>query len=462
MRPCDVMGRDRACAIPVAAAASSVALIALEMRHPAAAHAPALSATIGTSITLSAVACAWLMCRQFNHTRRLRDLLLLGALTALALVTLTSDTLPVVLALEPAVSRASAMLGAALVAAVVAIAAFARPDRQVSSDSRWVVAVVGASVMAVALADLGGWLLHGLLADAVRQPESRIAAAARDAPALGLGLGTTIALILAAVGFARNRPADDLGGTGLWAAAATLLAATPISYLALPALAPDWVTPRDGLRIAGAALILAALVRQESELRRAVARSAVMDERRRLARDLHDGLAQDLAFIVAHGDRLARDAGREHPVAIAARRALTISRGAMADLSAADAPSTGEALRQVADELSARFEINVDVEVEEVSVSAVEREDVVRIAREAVVNAARHGAARNVSVSLGPEAERFVLRVRDDGCGMRADQQTAHAGFGLLSMSERAAALGGPLISRKRVEGGTELEVPVP
>ena len=64
-----------------------------------------------------------------------------------------------------------------------------------------------------------------------------------------------------------------------------------------------------------------------------------MQERRRIARDLHDGLAQDLAFIAAHGDQIAREAGEEHPLAIAARRALALSRGAIADLSASDAPS---------------------------------------------------------------------------------------------------------------------------
>jgi signal transduction histidine kinase len=64
-------------------------------------------------------------------------------------------------------------------------------------------------------------------------------------------------------------------------------------------------------------------------------------------------------------------------------------------------------------------------------------------------------------VSLRTEAEHTVLRVRDDGCGTGADQQIAHTGFGLRSMSERAAALGGELVARELVDGGTELEVPV-
>jgi len=441
--------------------AAIVAFVVLEVSHHVADHAPALSATIDTCTTLCALGGVWLLHGQFRHTRRLRDLLFFVTLTVFALVTLTFCTLPVALQVQPGSSQGAATVGAALVAAMVLIAAFAPADRQLSADSRWVAAAVGTIVLAVALAALGGGLLQGVLDNAGSQPESGIAAATRHPLALPLALGTAIALILAAVGCARNRPSTDAGGMGLWAAAATLLAASSISYLALPPPSPNWVTPRDGLRLAGAALIFAAVLRQESRRRQAVARAAVIDERRRLARDLHDGLVQELAFISAHGDRLATDAGQQHPMAIAARRALAISRGAIADLSAVDAPTTGHALRHVADELSARYGISVHVQAEAVSVGISEREDIVRIAREAIVNAARHGAARNVTVSLKTEAGHTVLRVRDDGCGMGPDQQIAHAGFGLRSMSERAAALGGELVARELAEGGTELEVPV-
>jgi len=215
-----------------------------------------------------------------------------------------------------------------------------------------------------------------------------------------------------------------------------------------------------------AALLGARLIqvrfRAEAEVRRSVAEAAAAAERRRIARDLHDGLAQDLAFIAAHGDRLARELGDEHPLAVAARRALAVSRGAIADLSAVEASTAAGALREVAGELGTRFGIQIDVHAEPVAVTSSDREDIVRVAREAIVNAARHGRARNVTVSLTPEDGRIVLRVRDDGVGISPAAARDGGGFGFLSMRERAKALGGGLTASAPADGGTELELVVP
>jgi len=201
---------------------------------------------------------------------------------------------------------------------------------------------------------------------------------------------------------------------------------------------------------------------QEAAIGRSLAEAAAARERRRIARDLHDGLAQDLAFIAAHGDRLAQESGAEHPLAIAARRALAVSRGAIAELSADEAPSTGEALREVAAELAGRFDIHVEVRAERIAVTSTDREDVVRIAREAIVNAARHGRAQNVVVSLIRAQDKVVLTVRDDGVGIGATGAPLGGGFGFRSMRERAAALGGRLTARAPADGGTELELVLP
>ena len=85
-----------------------------------------------------------------------------------------------------------------------------------------------------------------------------------------------------------------------------------------------------------------------------------------------------------------------------------------------------------------------------------------RIAREAIANAARHGGAENVTVSLSRIGAKIVLRVCDDGCGIERAARAAGDGFGLRSMRERAATLGGYLNHRQRESGGTELEVVLP
>src|ERR1700734_2359817 len=71
---------------------------------------------------------------------------------------------------------------------------------------------------------------------------------------------------------------------------------------------------------------------------------ALSQERTRLARELHDGLAQDLAFIAVSAQGLEPELGPRHPLVIAARRALDASRGLMADLAARSAPTTAAGL----------------------------------------------------------------------------------------------------------------------
>jgi signal transduction histidine kinase len=192
------------------------------------------------------------------------------------------------------------------------------------------------------------------------------------------------------------------------------------------------------------------------------ARSAVLQERLRMARDLHDGLAQDLAFIASHGERLAGAGEAEHPVAIAARRALQASRGIVADLAASEAVSLRSALDQVGGELSSRFGIRVDIEADDVVLSETARDVVVRISREAIGNAARHGQASHVLVSVSQSGAGVRLSVRDDGCGIADAAAGSGTGLGLRMMRERAATLGGHLIARQAGDRGTELEVLLP
>jgi signal transduction histidine kinase len=190
---------------------------------------------------------------------------------------------------------------------------------------------------------------------------------------------------------------------------------------------------------------------------------ALKDERKRLARDLHDGLAQDLAFIAVSAQGLEPDLGPQHPLVIAARRALDASRGLMADLAARSAPTTAAALALVADELAARFGVQVEVSatarIDRADLGPPEREEIVMIAREAIVNAITHGHARRIDVTLDLEGKRPLLLVTDDGGGVTSG--TPQGGFGLPTMRARAESLGGRLIMRRGAGGGTELEVRV-
>jgi signal transduction histidine kinase len=211
-------------------------------------------------------------------------------------------------------------------------------------------------------------------------------------------------------------------------------------------------------------LILAAAVNRELGARRGLTRAVALAERRRVARDLHDGLAQDLALIAAHVPRISEALGGEHPVAIAARHALAISRGTISELSDPAGATTDESLEAVAQELRDRFDVEIVVNTQlEFELSRAARETVTRITREAIANAARHGGAEQIVASLKGGADGVTLRVIDDGCGIDSDGHSpAIEGFGLRSIRERTSALGGYLnISRAR-RGGTELEVRLP
>jgi signal transduction histidine kinase len=211
-------------------------------------------------------------------------------------------------------------------------------------------------------------------------------------------------------------------------------------------------------------LLVAAGIIRELTARERIAVAAANAERRRVARDLHDGLAQDLALIVAHGSTIADELGDDHPVTTAARRALARSRDAITELSDPAQSTTQEALAAVAHELSDQFQIDVVVQGDVHSEPPpYARENLARIAREAIANAARHGGAENVIVSLAETEDGTVLRIRDDGCGIGgADSASVSEGFGVRSMRERAAAVGGQLNVRRLKTRGTDVEVVVP
>jgi signal transduction histidine kinase len=252
----------------------------------------------------------------------------------------------------------------------------------------------------------------------------------------------------------------------LLAAAAFFLAGAVLQYLSMPAVATDWVTPRDGLRLAAYLLVVASAFTRYMRTRDDQTRAAISSERERLARDLHDGLAQDLACIATQSQRLGLRLGPDHPLLVATRHALAASRGAITDLWASAAPNTEAALRLIADELGHRYGLQVRVRVEpdnalsgERDLGPPTREHVIRIAREAIVNAAVHGMARRVDVILQRREGDLLLRVSDDGRGI-ADSR--HHGFGLRTMHARAASLGGRLTAHRRADGGTELELQIP
>ena len=422
---------------------------------------PTFRATIETVMTLFAFGGAWLLRAQFVWSRRLRDLLLFGALMTLGLTSLVSRELPAVMNQAAGGQLTGvALWGELFVALAFAAAAFTAADCLIA-DGRAVVSAAILSMVAVGIAALGGLLLGGQFVTVGAHAAGVATGTAEHPFELVVVLATTGLFISGAVMFGWSGGFEH-NGLGRWlAVGAILLAAASFSHFGLSS---QRVASRDVVRLLALASLFGASVRLELQVRRSAARAAAMAERRRVAQDLHDGLAQDLAFIAAYGPRIAAQLGDEHPVAIAVRRALAATRCTIEELSDPGAANAQEALEAIAYELRDRFDIKIAVHAQlDDDIDPDTREQMGRIVREAIANAVRHGGAENVIVSLKRTDGGIVLRVIDDGSGIdntRSGQ--AAEGFGLSSMRERAASLGGQLTVRQPNERGTELEVVVP
>jgi signal transduction histidine kinase len=187
-------------------------------------------------------------------------------------------------------------------------------------------------------------------------------------------------------------------------------------------------------------------------------RQATSEERRRVARDLHDGLAHELAFIASKARRIG--APREmNELSGAADRALDEARRAITVLSLSAPQSLVAALTQTAEDLGARLGVPVLVDLDEhVDVEADVAEQLLRIVREGLTNAAVHADAHYVTVTLREAADGCRLVIADDGRGFDPGNVDPTR-FGLVSMRERAASLGGSFTVDSSPGRGTCLEV---
>jgi signal transduction histidine kinase len=437
---------------------SSTLLAALILVFRFSVHAATLRATIETALILFGDVSAWLIWVRSTRTRHVSDFLLLVAVFKLTLAQFVYFAAPAMLGSHSPDFEATVPLLARLEVAVL-FAAAALMRRRLVATRRQATILLGAPVLGGAAVAVGALLIYGDGAwfGPNAHPESTI-----TAQAVALTLPSVFFMLVAAVGFVRsvlkrrNMMMAPLG------AAAVLLAAAWSHSLPVSGLTADSVSGRECLCAGAFALILLFAFDSHKQLRRAQADELAGAERRRLVGDLHDGMAQDLAFIATYAERLARDFGAEHPLTVAARRALAASRGVITDVSASDAPTAAAALRAVADELSSRHGVRVTVEADGEDLTASKREAVVRIAREAIVNAVQHGQAQHIAVSLDSRGDELTLRISDDGRGLRkAASADPHRGLGLRAMRERAHAIGGDLTVDERSDGGTSVEAVV-
>jgi signal transduction histidine kinase len=244
--------------------------------------------------------------------------------------------------------------------------------------------------------------------------------------------------------FARQA-AGRRDGLLLWLGPACALAAfARVNYFLFPSLYTEWLYTGDLLRTASYALLLVGALREIGDHWSGWATALVLEDRRRLARELHDGVVQELGYIRSVTLADVPDSPCRADLLAACDRAIDEARAAVDALGRSTTEPLGfvlhRAARHVADRYGGRVLVDLDDSVE---VAHPQRHALVRITREAVSNALRHGRASAVCIRLERDADRCRLVVEDDGRGFDPAVARQSTGFGLTSMRERAAALPG-------------------
>ncbi len=256
---------------------------------------------------------------------------------------------------------------------------------------------------------------------------------------------------------------------------------TMVSFLGVPVAVGDqkfgnlYLTDKEGgftdddvvlvealSRIAGAAVLTARL---QSRLRNV----AILEERQRIARDLHDSVIQDLFAVGLGLQTLATRMPDEDAATLLNDSVdrLDYSVNALRDYifelkkNPVTALPLGDRLQELVSRMGSAYPAKVRLTIDDVGAGASKTdEDLLMLASEALSNALRHSRARNVDVVLSVSPAEDVLEVVDDGVGF--DMEKSSRGMGLANMKARTRALGGELELESQPGEGTRIRVRLP
>ena len=243
----------------------------------------------------------------------------------------------------------------------------------------------------------------------------------------------------------------------------------------------DWRVLSDAeLNLLTTAGALVSLTVERSRLEAAGVRAVAAEERNRLARELHDTLAQGLAALTMQLEVADARAGAAEDPALGAAitRALAIARSTLDEarrsvLDLREAPldgrTLGDALRSLVSDAASGFDRRVAIDIIEADdgppadrrLSAAAERGLYRIAQQAVGNAVQHSGAHRVIIRLVYGADDVSLRVEDDGAGFDPASVPPDR-FGLVGMRERAKLLSGTLLVESTPGEGSAIEVRLP
>jgi signal transduction histidine kinase len=293
--------------------------------------------------------------------------------------------------------------------------------------------------------------------------------------------GLIAAVLLYRVTWARGGPSSD----AFTALGLVILAVAEVQYALWPSVYTNLVTISDMMRLVAYSVLLAgAFADQRSDLRALrsayaaldrmrvnEAERATLEERARLAREIHDGLAQHLWFAKLKFERLSSTLTEEdRPLAsevtqaldaaiIEAREALVTMRSSIEE----DVPFSDMLVRTVDDFESRsglRAEFSASTGMPSTLAPRVQVE-LLRIVSEALNNVRKHADATIVRIRAEVSDGELLITITDNGRGF-AQAEAFDKGMGLQGMRERARLIGGNLLVMSEISGGTTVEVRAP
>ena len=427
-------------------------------------------ATVSTATGLIGALAAFVFAERMRATHQLRDLLIALGLGILSFADLVLAAGPSLVNSSPGHSWQWITLTARLAASGILIGAAFCP--QVDIDGRRltrtiVAGAAGALTLIAAALVIADQHLPGLLVSAGSTGSSSPAGSRGHLLLSYLQICGTLLAACAAIGFARHSAREGDGLERSIAAGVAVLAVARLNYFLVPSLSSGRLYAGDILKLGAYALILYACLHEFRVLQRRLVQRVAVDERRRMARDMHDGLAQELAFIATHSQRLSQtgeDAATAVHLRAAAERALHDSRTTIAVLTSPEDAPLDLLIGRTVESFRSRFGVDVELDLQsDVVVAAERRNSLLRILHEALTNAIRHGDAGRILVRLTGDRRGSALRIDDDGCGFDVEATiNSVRGLGLTSMSERAELLGGSLNVSSTPGKGTVVEVELP
>jgi signal transduction histidine kinase len=422
-----------------------------ELREPY--DLPRLRLFLDTAIMLAATVVAVLAGLRFSVEGRGLDLLLCTGFAATAVSLFLFMIAPTLGGAEAGNAEAWAHVGGNFVALTLIAAAPMSRGRLPLRDSilRIALGLVGCTLAVV-------WLGCSLLDE--RLPTLSPPPTGEQPALYTLAVGVQALLSLAAlVGFGLRFRSHGEDLHRWLALALTLALFAELHEVLTPVLARPYVSQGDFLTLLSYALLMSGVWRS---IRAAEFGRAVAEERARVAREIHDGLAQYLFSITTHVSMLESGRSTDATVARLKEAALAAqqeARFAVLALSSASGTAPFDAgLRRYVEVLTADGALEVELEIDpKIRLAPDEQIQIFRIVQEGLANVRKHSGARRAWVRISGAGGNRSVVVEDDGAGF--DEEGNGAGQGLRNIRLRAETIGGAFELRSRPGRGTALEV---